>query len=97
MMKVFSGSNHSKAEDPSLTMTELTAQAFGFFVAGYETSSTLLSFTIYEMAKNPDLQDLLHRELDQTLERYDGEMNYECLKEMPYMVQVIQGKYYTLT
>jgi len=35
--------------------TVLTAQAVGFFLDGFETSSKALAFALHELAMNPDL------------------------------------------
>nr|CAD7403290.1 unnamed protein product [Timema poppensis] len=44
-----------------LTDSLLTAQCFMFFMAGFETSSTTMSFCVYELAINPEVQDRLLR------------------------------------
>lgn len=77
---------------PTLTLNELTAVSFGFFVAGFETSSTLLSLTLYELARHPALQERLSTEIEKTLQRHGGSICYEALEDMNYMTQVIQGK-----
>ena len=50
-----------------LLFSEDTAGAIvGFFIAGYETSSSALAFCLYELARNTDVQIKLQRELDDT-------------------------------
>lgn len=71
----------------------LTAQCFVFFIAGFETSSGTLSFALYELAKHPEIQEKLFDEINKTLEENDGSFDYECLQKMPYMDQVVSGKY----
>ncbi|XP_031330486.1 probable cytochrome P450 6a14 [Photinus pyralis] len=73
----------------SLTIEELTAQAFIFFLAGFETSATTMSFCLYELAENLHIQDKLREEVETVLERYDGELCYDAIKELKYMKQVI--------
>lgn len=70
----------------------LTAQAIAFFGDGFETSSTALGFTIFELAMNSDEQEKLREEVDNVLEKYDGKMCYEALQEMHYMDRVLAGK-----
>lgn len=69
---------------------ELVAQCLLFFLAGFETSSTLLSFLGNELALNADVQEKLCREIDETVEGMKTEkLTYELLNSMKYLDQVI--------
>ncbi|XP_077285887.1 putative cytochrome P450 6a14 [Arctopsyche grandis] len=72
-----------------LTMLEMTAQAFGFFAAGFETSSTSLSFIFYQLANHVDVQFKMRQEIDEVLMKHAGKLTYETLTDMTYMGQVI--------
>jgi cytochrome P450 family 6 len=76
----------------------LASQAFIFFLAGFETSSTTLSFCLYELAVNPDIQTKLREEVDATLQKFTG-ITYDAVQSMTYLSQVIDGKiiHYTTT
>uniref|UniRef100_A0A2A4J918 unspecific monooxygenase n=1 Tax=Heliothis virescens TaxID=7102 RepID=A0A2A4J918_HELVI len=63
----------------------LVAQCFIFFAAGYETSATTLSYTLYELAKHPEAQKRAIAEVDDYLRRHNNELKYECLSEMPFV------------
>ncbi|KAK5638811.1 hypothetical protein RI129_013106 [Pyrocoelia pectoralis] len=76
-------------EGQHLTIEELTAQAFLFFIAGYETSSTTMSFCLYEMAEHQDIQEKVRKEIETVLEKHDGEVCYDAINEMKYLRQVI--------
>lgn len=76
----------------TLTMDELTAQSFVFFLAGFETSSTTMTFALYELAIHQDLQDKVREEIEQVLAKHNGQMTYDSLSELKYMSQVIDGK-----
>lgn len=74
------------------TDSRLASQAFIFFLAGFETSSTTLSFCLYELAVNPAIQTKLREEIDTTLEKFGGQITYDAVQGMKYLGQVIDGK-----
>lgn len=76
----------------SITMEELGAQAFLFFLAGYETSSATMTFACYELATHPEIQRRTREEIHSVLQRHGGEVSYDALMEMPYLDQVINGE-----
>lgn len=51
-----------------LTTKQMTGFSVDFLLAGYETTSNLLSFTSYALAMNIDIQDKLQAEIDQHFE-----------------------------
>ncbi|KAK4873606.1 hypothetical protein RN001_012966 [Aquatica leii] len=69
---------------------DLIAQAFVFFLAGFDTSSTGLSFCIYELALNPDIQEKLRNEIDQVLSSNTNDfVSYDDLLGMKYLDMVV--------
>ncbi|XP_013112024.2 probable cytochrome P450 6a21 [Stomoxys calcitrans] len=80
-----------KSEDDltNLTMEEITAQAFVFFNAGFDTSSTTMSFALYELARNQDVQEKARQEVLEMYKKNDHKFGYESMKEMPYLDQII--------
>jgi cytochrome P450 family 6 len=73
-------------------MEVIAAQAFVFFIGGFETSSTTMTFCLYELALNPDIQERLWNEIDTVLERHGGNITYESVFEMEYLDKVVSGK-----
>lgn len=75
----------------SLTMEEAAAQAFIFFLAGFETTSTTISFALFEMAQNQIIQENARTEVEKIYRKY-GSLNYESVMDMHYLDTVLFGK-----
>lgn len=69
----------------------MAAQAFVFYIAGFETSSSTMSFCLFELAKNPQVQRKVQEEIDQISEKYNNEITYESMSEMKYLEACIDG------
>jgi cytochrome P450 family 6 len=68
------------------------AQATQFFLAGFETTSSTISFALYELAINQDIQRKLRKEIRNVLSKFDEEISYESLKEMEYLDMCVKGE-----
>ncbi|XP_059622551.1 cytochrome P450 9e2-like [Phlebotomus argentipes] len=77
--------HHNKLQED-----DLTVQCMIFFLAGFETVSTCMSFTAHELATNPDVQKALLTEVDATEQKLNGRpLTYEALHNMLYLDMVI--------
>lgn len=72
-----------------MTNEDVTAQALIFFFAGFESAAILMSFVAYELACNPDVQERLKREVDDTLKENGGKITYDSLMGMKYLDMVV--------
>ncbi|EDW00823.1 probable cytochrome P450 6a13 [Drosophila grimshawi] len=79
----------AETEEDKLSFEQIAAQAMVFFLAGFDTSSTTMSFCLYELALNPEIQQRLRLEIKETLKRHGEQLSYECLQEMTYLNQVV--------
>ncbi|KAK9696322.1 Cytochrome P450 [Popillia japonica] len=80
--------NGDSSEGNAFTFDEIAAQAFVFFLAGFETSSSTMTFAFYEMAKDQEVQDKVREEIRRVVAKYDGKITYDGIMEMTYMSQV---------
>ncbi|XP_055529187.1 cytochrome P450 9e2-like [Wyeomyia smithii] len=72
------------------TENELIAQCFLFFLAGFDTVSTCMTFLTYELTINPDVQDRLYEEIRTMVQSLDNKpLSYEELQKMTYMDMVV--------
>lgn len=74
-----------------MTFNELAAQVFLFFIAGFETSSSTMTFAFYELALNPDIQERAREEVRDAMQRHGGALSYEAAMELKYIDQIING------
>ncbi|XP_036028239.1 cytochrome P450 3A13-like [Onychomys torridus] len=72
----------------SLSDMEILAQAITFIFAGYETTSTALSFITYLLAIHPDVQKKLQHEIDAVLPN-KAPATYQALVEIEYLDMVV--------
>lgn len=73
-----------------ITMDEIVAQCFIFFLGGFETSSTTMTFALYELSRNQEIQDKLRNEINEVYGKCNGELTYDSvMNDMKYMEQVI--------
>ncbi|KAL7027664.1 hypothetical protein ACKWTF_005515 [Chironomus riparius] len=68
------------------TMNDIAAQCYLFFIGGFDTSSSTMTFCLYEFCKNQEIQSKVHSEIDKILENSeDGDFSYEMLNDMKYL------------
>ena len=62
--------------------------AIVLLVAGYDTTGNTLAFALYELAKNPDVQEKLRTEVEDIIDGdLEKELTYDDLQKMTYLDQ----------
>lgn len=89
MLQLLMDSRDKREPGKELTIVDMTSQAFIFFLGGFDSSSTLLSFAAYEISVNPSVQERLQNEIDQVLKDTHGQPTYEAINGMVYLNAVI--------
>ncbi|XP_077893372.1 cytochrome P450 3A12-like [Ictidomys tridecemlineatus] len=83
-LQLMINSQNSQDKEPyqGLSDLEIAAQSIIFILAGYETTSTTLSFIMYLLATHPDVQKKLQQEIDETFPNKMSEWHLEGRREL---------------
>ncbi|KAI3614092.1 cytochrome p450 [Moniliophthora roreri] len=94
IMSLLVKANHSEEPKARLTEEELLAQMRTLIVAGQETSSNTLGWTLLELSRHPLTQGNLRREIRARRkvihDRGDTEFTVQDLDAMPYLSSVLK-------
>ncbi|MGW7496693.1 cytochrome P450 [Streptomyces luteogriseus] len=70
-----------------LTGDQICSEILTLAVAGTETTASVLSWTLYELARHPDIEARVHRELDEVLGKRP--VTLDDMTRLPYLNHVI--------
>ena len=68
-----------------LDIVDMTAQAFIFFLGGFDSTSNQMCLIAHELAVNPDVQEKLQAEIDAVMDKSNGKPTYEDVNGLPYL------------
>ncbi|EAT39047.1 AAEL009131-PA [Aedes aegypti] len=71
--------------EAALGFEECAANVFLFYVAGSDTSTSAVAFTLHELTQNAETMGKLQTEIDEMLVKTSGELTYDGIKEMSYL------------
>ncbi|KAK9499936.1 hypothetical protein O3M35_002871 [Rhynocoris fuscipes] len=66
----------------------ITANAFAFFAAGFETTASTLSYCLYELSLHQDIQEEAYKHVVSVLNKHGGEISYDAVNEMSLINQI---------
>ncbi|KAF0770710.1 putative cytochrome P450 6a13, partial [Aphis craccivora] len=81
--------NPNLPKHEKFTETQIVANAFVMFVAGFETVSSAVSYCLYELALNKSIQDKVRKEVQLKLSQNDGQIDHALLMDLNYLDMVI--------
>ncbi|RIB19591.1 cytochrome P450 [Gigaspora rosea] len=77
--------NENLPVDEQLTHDELHSQVMTLLLAGHETTSTALSWALYFLARNPEVQDRLRKEILEVLTDRDHIPTFDEIEQLRYL------------
>ncbi|GFQ63901.1 cytochrome P450 3A5 [Trichonephila clavata] len=85
---VTSSTMSSPSKYKKLSNEELLAQCAMFFMVGYETTASMLTFISHCLATNPTWQEKLIKEVDEAFEKHT-EMSYDAVRDLKILDAVV--------
>ncbi|XP_011706755.1 PREDICTED: cytochrome P450 9e2-like [Wasmannia auropunctata] len=79
----------NKDSGPEINIDYMTAQAFVFFAAGFDSVSTAMCFMMHHVGLYPDVQRKLKEEIDDVLRQTNGKPTFEAINCMKYLNAVV--------
>lgn len=70
----------------------MAANAFVFYVAGFESTASTMAYCLLELAANLDVQEKLRQEILDVITENNGKLAYDIITDLTYMDKVISGK-----
>ncbi|XP_053974933.1 cytochrome P450 9e2-like, partial [Hylaeus volcanicus] len=89
MIQLMMDTRGKLGEGKELTIEDMTAQAFIFFLGGFDSNVTMMAFSAYHIGIDPEIQRKVHKEIDEVLAKCDGEATYDAINDMKYLEAVM--------
>lgn len=68
----------------------IVGQAAIFWLAGFETTSSVMTFLLLELVRNQEIQQRLRDEIKDVLIETNGKLSYDKINSMEYLNMVVQ-------
>lgn len=75
----------------SLSIEQCAAQVGVYYLAGFDTTASAISNTLFELSRKPELQKRLQDEIDSVLAKHDNAITYDSIKDMPFLDMCVKG------
>ncbi|CAB3366879.1 Hypothetical predicted protein [Cloeon dipterum] len=80
--------SRSISDISELTDDDIVAQALVFFIGGFESTSMTLTYTLMELARNPEAQRKARANIKEVLQRHDGILSFQSMQELTYLDKI---------
>ncbi|XP_051175855.1 cytochrome P450 9e2-like [Leptopilina boulardi] len=71
-------------KNKNITLNEMSAQVYVFFIAAFHTTSGVLTYLSYELAINPEIQKRLQEEIDSLQEKFKKKLSNKIIDNDAY-------------
>lgn len=68
-----------------MSFEQIAGQVFIFYIAGNETSTSTIAYTLYELSQDVGLMLRAQKDVEQTLEKHNGQLTYEAINDMKFI------------
>lgn len=68
-----------------MSYEQIAGQVFIFYIAGNETSTSTIAYTLYELSQDDNLMLRAQEDIDRALKKHNGELTYESVMEMQFI------------
>jgi len=75
-----------------LNEIDIAGTCFGFFIESYDTTPNTIVSALYQLAKNPHIQDELARSIDESISANNNEITYDLIQKHEYLEKVCYGE-----
>lgn len=82
--------NKNEPDKTQLDINDMVAQVYAVYFAGFETSSSVMSFIVHKLAANPNVQIRLRQEIDEALDNCNGDVTCEIINKLRYLSAVVK-------
>ncbi|XP_052858632.1 probable cytochrome P450 6d5 [Drosophila gunungcola] len=69
----------------SMSKDLVAGQLLLFYAAGFETTASTTSFTLYELTQNPEVMAKAKEDVRSAIEKNGGTLNYDAISDMKYL------------
>ncbi|KAH8268598.1 hypothetical protein KR026_009903 [Drosophila bipectinata] len=76
---------NSKQGLKSMSKDLIAGQLLLFYAAGFETTASTTSFTLFELSQNPEALAKAKEDVREAIERNGGKLNYDAIQDMKYL------------
>lgn len=74
----------------NITEVTLMAQALIFLFAGQDQTATIVAYAILRSCKDKNIEEKIHAEMNEFLDKHNGNLNYDNMHELTYLSACVE-------